>query len=172
MSDLELGDVLNFTEEDVLANRDGRLSESQRRLYFQHARRGLLSGMVVIVFFASMGSFMSMNGSVWLVAFIGISLASVVGHGGPGARRSVSARVNANRVECVSGQVRCGRTLPHQQRDWARVGTSGDNRHRNVRGVLACLLRRFIEAKATLTVRRPKPITRLIFPPHQARHTE
>jgi len=109
MSDLELGDVLNFTEEDVLANRDGRLSESQRRLYFQHARRGLLSGMVVIVFFALMGSFMSMNGSVWLGAvFIGISLALVVATRVGRAERV--SEVNANRVACVSGQVLCERS--------------------------------------------------------------
>jgi len=109
MSDLELGDVLNFTEDDVLANRDGRLSESQRRLYFQRERGGLLSGMVVIVFFALMGSFMSMNGSVWLGAvFIGISLALVVAtRVGRGERVS---EVNANRVACVSGQVLCERS--------------------------------------------------------------
>ena len=109
MSEVDLASVLNFTEEDLQANRAGRLSESQRRLYFQRERGGLLSGMVVIVFFALIGSVMAMNGRVWLGAvFILISVALVIATRiGRGERVS---EVNANRVECVSGQVLCERT--------------------------------------------------------------
>lgn len=109
MSEVDLASVLNFTAEDLQANREGRLSDSQRRLYFQRERGGLLSGMVVIVFFAIIGSVMAMNGRVWLGAvFVLISIALVIATR-IGRKERVS-EVNANHVECISGQVLCERT--------------------------------------------------------------
>ncbi|MEP7290814.1 MAG: hypothetical protein ABI835_03475 [Chloroflexota bacterium] len=106
-----LNEVLSFTDEDLLANRSGRLSEGQKQRLTRISRRTLaiLAGIVVVVGLAATLAlfFAQRNGSA-VLSLIGVLLtvinAVIVGIGAQGYLRT-SSDVRGGKVTEISGVV-------------------------------------------------------------------
>lgn len=109
MSDTErsgptLAETLNFTEEDLQANRNGRLSEEQQRRLSAQSGCSIVGSALVVLGLAGAGFWMLALGW-WQLAAVFFVLAVVIGLLNRAGRGGFRAEINAGTVAIAAGEI-------------------------------------------------------------------
>ena len=99
-----LAETLNFNEEDLQANRNGRLSDAQQRRLMSQSGCGIVGAAVVVLALAGVGFWILALGS-WQIASIFFVLAAVIAVLNRTGRGQFRAEVQAGRVAIAAGEI-------------------------------------------------------------------